>query len=55
MHQEYSPTKPEIIDLSSSAEDNSSESTPETPIISDESFQKGLTNLFGEVSSSDED
>ena len=55
VHQEYSPTKPDIIDFSSSAEDNSSESTPETPIILDESFQKGLTNLFGEVSSSDED
>ena len=55
MHQEYNPTKPDIIDLSSFSEDNSSESTTETPIILDESFQKGLTNLFGEVSSSDED
>ena len=55
VHQEYSPTKPEIIDLSNSTEDISSGSSSGTPIILDESFHKDLTNLFGEVSSSDED
>ena len=56
----YSPNKPDIITVSSEDEESphmNSDSPKDTPsaIIMDTNFHDGLSGLFGEVSSSEED
>ena len=52
----YNPTKPEIIHIDEEPTNvRPTASTDEKAIILDEHFKDGLCDLFGDVSSSDED
>ena len=52
----YSPTKPDIITIEEEDDHQpSTTSTDDQPIIMDDDFKADLCNLFGEISSSEED